>query len=108
MKLFASVLPGCGLVQKTRKGAVWTIHARLDICLLTCTSNFLAAQGPMNTILLPGWIYRTKPRRIDHQRIELQEPLPPRAVCFVKRKGHPLSVAARELEKMIVEFGKEG
>ena len=34
--------------------------------------------------------------------IELDEPLPPRAVCIVKRKGHPLSVAARELERMLL------
>ena len=34
--------------------------------------------------------------------IELDEPLPPRAVCIVKRKGHPLSVAAKELERMLL------
>ena len=39
--------------------------------------------------------------------IELDEPLPPRAVCIVKRKGHPLSVAARELERMLLTAGAE-
>ena len=39
--------------------------------------------------------------------IELDEPLPPRAVCIVKRKGHPLSVAARELERMLLAAGTE-
>ena len=34
--------------------------------------------------------------------IELDEPLPPRAVCIVKRKGHPLSMAAKELERMLL------
>ena len=37
--------------------------------------------------------------------IDLANPLPPRSVCLVKRKDQPLSVAARELEKMIVESG---
>ena len=37
--------------------------------------------------------------------IDLVTPLLPRSVCLVKRKDQPLSVAARELEKMIVEFG---
>ena len=41
------------------------------------------------------------------RRIELQEPLPPRAVCIVKRKGQPLSVAARELERMLLAAGGE-
>ena len=30
---------------------------------------------------------------------------PPRAVCIVKRKGHPLSVAAKELERMLLAAG---
>ena len=32
-------------------------------------------------------------------------PSPPRAVCIVKRKGHPLSVAARELERRLLAAG---
>ena len=38
--------------------------------------------------------------------INLAEPLPPRSVCLVKRKDQPLSVAAKELEKMLVEHWK--
>ena len=41
------------------------------------------------------------------RRIELQEPLPLRAVCIVKRKGQPLSVAARELERMLLAAGAQ-
>ena len=41
------------------------------------------------------------------RRIELQEPLPLRAVCIVKRKGQPLSVAARELERMLLAAGND-
>ena len=41
------------------------------------------------------------------RRIELQEPLPLRAVCIVKRKGQPLSVAARELERMLLASGAQ-
>lgn len=36
--------------------------------------------------------------------IDLAEKIPPRSVCLVKRKEQPLSVAARELERMIVEY----
>lgn len=38
--------------------------------------------------------------------INLAEQFPPRSVCLVKRKDQPLSFAARELEKMIIESGK--
>ena len=37
--------------------------------------------------------------------IDLADSLPLRSVCLVKRKDQPLSVAARELEKMIIESG---
>ena len=41
------------------------------------------------------------------RRIELQEPIPPRAVCIIKRRGQALSVAARELEQMLLAAGKQ-
>ena len=41
------------------------------------------------------------------RRIELEKPLPLRAVCIVKRKGQPLSVAARELERMLLAAGND-
>ena len=37
--------------------------------------------------------------------VRLREPLPPRSICLVKRKDQPLSVAAKELERMILEYG---
>ncbi len=37
--------------------------------------------------------------------IALVQPLPPRAVCLVKRRGQPLSLAARELEHMLLAAG---
>ena len=40
-------------------------------------------------------------------RIALQDPLLLRAVCIVKRKGQPLSVAARELERMLLAAGQQ-
>lgn len=35
--------------------------------------------------------------------LNTKEPLPRRSVCLLKRKGEPLSIAAREIEKMIFE-----
>lgn len=35
--------------------------------------------------------------------VTLTEPLPPRAVCLVKRKNKPLSMAAQALERMLLE-----
>lgn len=34
--------------------------------------------------------------------LRLDEPIPPRNVCYVKRKDFPLSIAARKLEEMIM------
>lgn len=42
----------------------------------------------------------------DVRVIDLVIPLPPRRVCLVKRKDQPLSVAAGELEKMIIDSGE--
>lgn len=42
----------------------------------------------------------------DVRMIDLVTPLPPRRVCLVKRKDQPLSVAAGELEKMIIDSGE--
>lgn len=42
----------------------------------------------------------------DVRVINLVTPLPPRRVCLVKRKDQPLSVAAGELEKMIIDSGE--
>ena len=39
--------------------------------------------------------------------IDLAEPIPPRSVCLIRRKDRPLSAAARALETMITEAGKE-
>lgn len=35
-------------------------------------------------------------------RLSLTEEVPHRKVCFVKRKKHSLSIAAREMERMIL------
>lgn len=40
-------------------------------------------------------------------RLSLTEEVPHRKVCFVKRKNHSLSIAAREMERMILG-GSEG
>ncbi len=34
--------------------------------------------------------------------IDLREEIPERNICLIKRKGQPLSMAAKELEKMIL------
>ena len=47
-------------------------------------------------------------RPSDHVcSIALETSLPPRAVCIVKRRGQALSVAARELERMLLAAGKQ-
>ncbi len=38
--------------------------------------------------------------------LKLKEELPSRSVCYIKRTDQPLSIAARELERMIIEYGK--
>ena len=36
--------------------------------------------------------------------LTLEKPLPERKICMLKRKGHPLSIAARELEHLIIKY----
>ena len=62
------------------------------------------AEAGLGVGIVPQDFIRTSDRV---RTIELDEPLPPRAVCIVKRKGHPLSVAARELERMLLAVGAE-
>ena len=40
-------------------------------------------------------------------RITLAEPIPTRAVCYLKRTDAPLSIAAKELERMILEKSRQ-
>ena len=35
--------------------------------------------------------------------LTLEKPLPERKICMLKRKGHPLSIAATELEHLITK-----
>ena len=62
------------------------------------------AEAGLGVGIVPQDFIRTSDRV---RTIELDEPLPPRAVCIVKRKGHPLSVAARELERMLLAAGAQ-
>lgn len=39
--------------------------------------------------------------------IDLVEPIPPRSICLIRRKDHPLSVAATELERLILAEGSQ-
>lgn len=41
-------------------------------------------------------------------RLSLTEEIPHRRVCFVKRRNHSLSIAARELERMILDKSRSG
>ena len=62
------------------------------------------AEAGLGVGIVPQDFIRTSDRV---RTIELDEPLPPRAVCIVKRKGHPLSVVAREFERMLLTAGAE-
>lgn len=42
----------------------------------------------------------------DIFRLKLQEEIPLRSVCYIKRKDQSLSLAAKELERMIIEYTK--
>ena len=44
---------------------------------------------------------------VDVMRIDLAERIPLRSVCMIKRKDQPLSVAAKELEKLILDSREE-
>lgn len=40
-------------------------------------------------------------------RLDITEEFPVRSICYIKRADQPLSVAAKELERMIMEYSKE-
>ncbi|MDO4311784.1 MAG: LysR family transcriptional regulator [Eubacteriales bacterium] len=40
-------------------------------------------------------------------RLDMIEEFPVRSICYIKRADQPLSVAAKELERMIMEYSKE-
>ena len=39
-------------------------------------------------------------------RLEIQETVPSRQVCYLRKKGHTMSVACREMEKMILSVSE--
>lgn len=38
--------------------------------------------------------------------MNLKEEIPPRSVCYVKRTDQTLGIAARELERMIMDYSQ--
>jgi len=38
--------------------------------------------------------------------LKLEDPIPPRSVCYIKRTDQSLSIAAKEFERMIIEYSR--
>ena len=77
---------------------------RPDIEAFTADQILPMVESGLGVGILPQDFIRPS----DHVCVlDLATPLPPRSVCLVKRKDQPLSVAARELEKMIIRAGDQ-
>lgn len=56
---------------------------------------------------LPEYFVRSEPAREKLCILDLTPPLPKRSICLFKRVNEPLSVAAKELEKLLLTAQKE-
>ena len=98
---------GAGTASHAFYAAVFAAHGvpfRPAIEAATADQIIPMAEAGLGVGIVPRDFIRPSDRvRI----IDLAEPIPPRSVCLIRRKDRPLSAAARALETMIAEAGKE-
>ena len=98
---------GAGTASHAFYAAVFAAHGvpfRPAIEAATADQIIPMAEAGLGVGIVPRDFIRPSDRvRI----IDLAEPIPPRSVCLIRRKDRPLSAAARALETMITEAGKE-
>lgn len=55
-----------------------------------------------------GFVPKPFLKGAEHVHIlTLKEPLPLRKICMLKRQGHPISIASKELEHLILTYGEK-
>lgn len=98
---------GAGTASHAFYAAVFAAHGvpfRPAIEAATADQIIPMAEAGLGVGIVPRDFIRPSDRvRV----IDLAEPIPPRSVCLIRRKDRPLSAAARALETMITEAGKE-
>lgn len=98
---------GAGTASHAFYAAVFAAHGvpfRPAIEAATADQIIPMAEAGLGVGIVPRDFIRPSDRvRV----IDLAEPIPPRSVCLIRRKDRPLSAAARALETMIAEAGKE-
>lgn len=96
---------GTGTTSYAFYAAVFAEHGvafRPDIEAATADQIIPMVEAGLGVGIVPQDLIRPSDRICT---VRLREPLPPRSICLVKRKDQPLSVAAKELERMILEYG---
>ena len=98
---------GAGTASHAFYAAVFAAHGvpfRPAIEAATADQIIPMAEAGLGVGIVPRDFIRPSDRvRV----VDLAEPIPPRSVCLIRRKDRPLSAAARALETMITEAGKE-
>lgn len=74
-----------------------------DIEAATADQILPMVKADLGIGFVPEAFLREEPERGPVYRLTLSEPLPPRAVCLLKRKDQMLTLAGQALEKMLLE-----
>lgn len=74
-----------------------------DIEAATTDQILPMVQNDLGLGFLPWEMAREALQKGEVVEVHLTEPLPPRQICLVKDKGRPQSIAARELERMLLQ-----
>ena len=97
---------GAGTASHAFYTALFAAHGLTfapDVEASTADQIIPMAEAGLGVGIVPQLLLRPSDRV---RTLALEEPFPPRTICLVKRRGQPLSVAARALERMILATGR--
>jgi len=80
------------------------LQLRVDIEAATADQILPMVKNDLGIGFVPEKFICLEGENCGIHRICLKEQIPPRQLCILKRRDHSLSLAAKELERMILEF----
>ncbi|MBP1579978.1 MAG: LysR family transcriptional regulator [Oscillospiraceae bacterium] len=79
------------------------LHYQPDIIASTSDQILPMVEADLGIGFVPEQLMQLTASRVGLHEITLDPPLPDREICLIKRRDQPLSIAARELEKLILK-----
>ncbi len=79
------------------------VHFTPDVEVATAEQILPMVKHNLGIGFVPDEFLKNETDCDDIIRLTLKEPIPPRSVCLITKRNHPLSLAANELKKLIID-----